>query len=138
MLSAKQGHYWYHFYNIFGMLRSLTGDWHRVQEVPGSIPSQGPPPHWPSGRVLASSTGGFSEETMYFHKYTCFEYWRLLTRYAFLFWQPCCSLCRVAITGTQSVMPYTLSLYDPTLSRPCTNYNSKVIMTFMQQLYNLS
>ena len=85
MLSAKQGHYWYHFYNIFGMLRSLTGDWHRVQEVPGSIPSQGPPPHWPSGRVLASSTGGFSEETMYFHKYTCFEYWRLLTRYAFLF-----------------------------------------------------
>ena len=27
MLSAKQGHYWYHFYNVFGMTRSLTGDW---------------------------------------------------------------------------------------------------------------
>ena len=25
-LSPKQGHYWYHFYNIFGMTRSLTGD----------------------------------------------------------------------------------------------------------------
>ena len=26
MLSAKQGHYWYHFYNVFGMTRSLTGE----------------------------------------------------------------------------------------------------------------
>ena len=26
MLSAKQGNYWYHFYNVFGMTRSLTGD----------------------------------------------------------------------------------------------------------------
>ena len=26
MYSAKQGHYWYHFYNVFGMTRSLTGD----------------------------------------------------------------------------------------------------------------
>jgi len=26
-LSAKQGNYWYHFYNVFGMMRSLTGDW---------------------------------------------------------------------------------------------------------------
>ena len=25
-LSAKQGNYWYHFYNVFGMTRSLTGD----------------------------------------------------------------------------------------------------------------
>ena len=25
MLSAKQGNYWYHFYNVFGMTRSLTG-----------------------------------------------------------------------------------------------------------------
>ena len=25
MFSAKQGHYWYHFYNVFGMTRSLTG-----------------------------------------------------------------------------------------------------------------
>ena len=24
-LSAKQGNYWYHFYNVFGMTRSLTG-----------------------------------------------------------------------------------------------------------------
>jgi len=23
MLSAKQGHYWYHFYNVFGMTPSL-------------------------------------------------------------------------------------------------------------------
>ena len=27
MLSAKQGNYLYHFYNVFGMTRSLTGDW---------------------------------------------------------------------------------------------------------------
>ena len=27
MLSAKQGNNWYHFYNVFGMTRSLTGDW---------------------------------------------------------------------------------------------------------------
>ena len=26
VLSAKQGNYWYHFYNVFGMTRSLTGD----------------------------------------------------------------------------------------------------------------
>ena len=26
MFSAKQGHHWYHFYNVFGMTRSLTGD----------------------------------------------------------------------------------------------------------------
>ena len=24
MLSAKQGHYWYHFYNVFGITRSLN------------------------------------------------------------------------------------------------------------------
>ena len=29
MLSAKQGNYWYHFYSIFDMTRSLTGDWTR-------------------------------------------------------------------------------------------------------------
>ena len=27
MFSAKQGNYWYHFCNVFGMTRSLTGDW---------------------------------------------------------------------------------------------------------------
>ena len=27
MLSAKQGNYWYHFYYVFGMMWSLTGDW---------------------------------------------------------------------------------------------------------------
>jgi len=27
MFSAKQGNYWYHFYNVFGMTWSLTGDW---------------------------------------------------------------------------------------------------------------
>ena len=26
MFSAKRGNYWYHFYNVFGMTRSLTGD----------------------------------------------------------------------------------------------------------------
>ena len=26
MFSAKQGNYWYHFYNAFGMTRSLTWD----------------------------------------------------------------------------------------------------------------
>ena len=25
MFSVKQGNYWYHFYNVFGMTRSLTG-----------------------------------------------------------------------------------------------------------------
>ena len=29
MLSAKQGNCWYHFYNVFGMTRSLTEDWTR-------------------------------------------------------------------------------------------------------------
>ena len=29
MLSANQGNYWFHFYNVFGMTRSLTGDWTR-------------------------------------------------------------------------------------------------------------
>ena len=29
MFSAKQGHYWYNFYNVFDMTRSLTGDWTR-------------------------------------------------------------------------------------------------------------
>ena len=27
MFSAKQVQYWYHFYNVFGMTRSLTWDW---------------------------------------------------------------------------------------------------------------
>ena len=35
MLSAKQGNYWYHFYNVFGMTRSLTGDWTR--DLPHTI-----------------------------------------------------------------------------------------------------
>jgi len=26
-MCAKQENYWYHFYNLFGMTRSLTGDW---------------------------------------------------------------------------------------------------------------
>ena len=26
MFSAKQRNYWYHFYKVFGMTRSLTGD----------------------------------------------------------------------------------------------------------------
>ena len=26
MFSAKQGNYWYHFYNVFGMTWSLTGN----------------------------------------------------------------------------------------------------------------
>ena len=37
MLSAKQGYYWYHFYNVFGMTRSLTGDWNR--DLPHSKPA---------------------------------------------------------------------------------------------------
>ena len=35
MLGAKQGNYWYHFYNVFGMTRSLTGDWTR--DLPHSM-----------------------------------------------------------------------------------------------------
>ena len=27
MFSAKQGNYWYHFYNVFGMTQCLTVDW---------------------------------------------------------------------------------------------------------------
>ena len=34
MFSAKQGNYWYRFYNIFGMTRSLTVDWTR--DIPHS------------------------------------------------------------------------------------------------------
>ena len=37
MSSAKQGNYWYHFYNVFGMTRSLTGDW--TQDLPNSKPA---------------------------------------------------------------------------------------------------
>ena len=37
MFSAKQGHYWYQFYNVFGMTRSLTGDWTR--DLPHSKPA---------------------------------------------------------------------------------------------------
>ena len=37
MLSAKQRNYWYHFYNVFGMTRSLTGDWTR--DLPRSKPA---------------------------------------------------------------------------------------------------
>ena len=37
MFCAKQGHYWYHFYNVFGMTRSSTGDWTR--DLPHSKPA---------------------------------------------------------------------------------------------------
>ena len=37
MLCAQQGNYWYHFYNVFGMTRSLTGDWTR--DLPHSMPA---------------------------------------------------------------------------------------------------
>jgi len=37
MLSAKQGNYWYHFYNVFGMTWSLTGYW--TQDLPHSKPA---------------------------------------------------------------------------------------------------
>ena len=37
MLSDKQGNYWYHFYNVFGMTWSLTGDWTR--DLPHSTPA---------------------------------------------------------------------------------------------------
>ena len=37
MLSAKQRNYWYHFYNFFGMTRSLTGDW--TWDLPHSKPA---------------------------------------------------------------------------------------------------
>ena len=37
MLSAKQGNYWYHLYNVFGMTRSLTVDWTR--DLPHSMPA---------------------------------------------------------------------------------------------------
>ena len=37
MLSAKQGNYWYHYYNVFGMTRSLTGD--STRDLPHSKPA---------------------------------------------------------------------------------------------------
>ena len=37
MFSAKQGNYWYHFYNIFGMTRTLTRDW--TWDLPHSKPA---------------------------------------------------------------------------------------------------
>ena len=41
------------------LLDSLVVEcWLQVREVPGSIPSQGPPPRQPSDRVLTSSVGG--------------------------------------------------------------------------------
>ena len=37
MLSVKQGNYWYHFYYVFGMTRSLSEDWTR--DLPHSKPA---------------------------------------------------------------------------------------------------
>ena len=37
MFSAKHGNYLYHFYNVFGMLRSLTGD--RTRDLQHSKPA---------------------------------------------------------------------------------------------------
>ena len=37
MFSAKQGNYLVPFYNVFGMTRSLTGDWTR--DLPHSMPA---------------------------------------------------------------------------------------------------
>ena len=37
MFSAKQESCWYHFYNAFGMTRSLTGDW--IRDLPHSKPA---------------------------------------------------------------------------------------------------
>ena len=37
MFSAKQGNYWHHFYNVFGMTRSLNRDWTR--DLPHSKPA---------------------------------------------------------------------------------------------------
>ena len=37
ILSAKQVNYQYHFYNVFGMTRSLTGDW--TQDLPNFMPA---------------------------------------------------------------------------------------------------
>ena len=37
LFSAKQGNYWYHFYNVFFLTRSLTGDWTR--DPPHSKPA---------------------------------------------------------------------------------------------------
>ena len=46
-------------YSSHRLLDSLVVQcWFRVREVAGSIPSLGPPPRQPSGRVLAASTGG--------------------------------------------------------------------------------
>ena len=50
MFSAKQGHYWYHFYNVFGMTRSLTGDL-----------TQGPPALEASTLPLGYRGGGICE-----------------------------------------------------------------------------
>ena len=36
LFNAKQGNYWYHFFNVFGMTRSLSGDWTR--DLPHSKP----------------------------------------------------------------------------------------------------
>jgi len=47
MFSAKQGHYWYHFYNVFGMTRSLTGDWTR------DLPHLKPPLGYRGGGIEA-------------------------------------------------------------------------------------
>ena len=48
-----------HYLHPYRFLDSLVVEcWLPVWEVPGSIPSQAPPPRYPSGRVLASSVGG--------------------------------------------------------------------------------
>ena len=52
MFSAKQGNYWYHFYNIFGMTWSLTGDWTR--DLPHSKPALLPLGYW--GGICVGNT----------------------------------------------------------------------------------
>ena len=56
MLSAKQGYCWYHFYYVFGMMRSLTSDWTR-----------GPPALQASTLPLGYRGGG--KEMVWFNSY---------------------------------------------------------------------
>ena len=70
MLSAKQGHYWYHFYNVFGMMRSLTGDWIRG---PHTLEASTLPLGYRGGGVMNSQVSGQCYYTI--EQYSMFWCW---------------------------------------------------------------
>ena len=77
--SAKQGNYWYHFYNVFGMTRSLTGDWTR--DLPHSKPACTLPLGYRGGSIFCTISVTYNLEYKNYstlikdHCRTCISLW---------------------------------------------------------------